>query len=314
MKLFIFLLSLLAVLSASRQQTVEINCTFTASERDYFCLLPRIEISDKTNQTIVFGGNHVSGRRNENVSHIFFEPVSKIPFVLVEMFTTFPNVTDVWMMDIGLTRVQSGAFANAKNLQSLYIRNNSRLTVIEANAFTGASKLEYMELSNNSIEVVHGSAFSRIESVRFLYLNENQIRKLPRNVFKSMKSLELLYLQKNSIETLDGRVLANNPNLSMAFFDNNRINAIGRTFLDGLESLEVLAIRGNNCVDDFFSVYESSTVKLIHKRLRKCFENYDNLDNAEIYTLELHGTISITDEKGNVMNLDNKYLSKFIET
>lgn len=304
MKFIIFLLSGFQLLSAlqAQQKLVEINCSFTASESDYFCLLPHIELSDSENQTIVFGGKHVTGRNNKNVSHIFFEQMSSVPFILVEMFTTFPNVVDIRMMDIGLTRIQSGAFENAKQLETLYIKNNSQLTVIEANAFNGASKLNYVELSNNSIEVIHESSFNGAENVRYLFLNENRIQILPRNVFNWMKSLEFLYLQQNSIETLDGRVLRSNQNLTIAFFDDNKINQIGRTFLDGLLNLEALAVRDNHCVDEYFPLYESSTIEIINKRLTKCYDNYDKRDNVELYTLELQGNLTISDEDGNVIS------------
>lgn len=305
MKLILFLIGLFRLSSSLNNNVVEISCSFTISGSNYYCLLPIIEIEDIKNQTIVFNGQHVSGRDNENVSHVLFEPVSKIPFVLTEMFTTFPNVVEVWMMDIGLTRIQSGDFTSANCLEMLNIKNNSELTVIEANAFAGAHKLNYMELSNNSIENIHGSAFIGLGDVRQLYLRNNHIRKLPTNIFKSLKSLELLYLENNLIETLDGSVLSNNRNLTTAFFDSNKINAIGRTFLDGLEKLEVLAIRSNNCVDDLFSVYESSTIEFMHERLDKCYVNYDKQDTVEIYTLELHGNLLIRDENGNVIKLTN---------
>lgn len=274
MKLIVTIVAIFALLTTISAQTVNINCDFVMLDTRYSCVITGIQVPDDENANIVIGGQHQPGRTNADVQRVRLLDTF-IPFVIKQFFTTFPNVDlfDAW--NSGLTRIQSYAFANATSLRFAYIRATFRLTTVEANAFTGATNLDHIDIFNNRIETVHETAFTGLTNLRFLYMDQNLIVELPANLFRSLTSLEMLWLSDNQLQTLDGRLLENSSRLWIMTVSFNRINAIGRNFFDNLPALVSFAAFQNVCVNNSWSLGGTITIDTVRTALTACFDNFD---------------------------------------
>lgn len=259
--------------SAVTAQTVEITCEFVIFVNDYTCRISGADIADSNNQNFVFVGTHTEGRSNADVQRVLILE-SRIPFVITQLFTTFPNLVRFQVQyDIGMRRVQSNAFANAINLRQIWIQANFGLRSIEANAFSGAPNLSYLSLSNNRIDTIHDSAFEGLRSVQFMWLNGNQIRDLNPNHLRHLEALGWFQASDNLLTTIDGKLFENNWMIQQIGFELNQISAIGRDFLTGRNQLHTFTFSGNKCADFTWFSSTGNTIEILRERLSQCFNN-----------------------------------------
>lgn len=304
MKSFIQVFVIFFAVSTIHGQVQNINCNFVIWNNRYACIIDRVTVPDNQNLVFTIGGNHLPNRSNSDVLEVDIT-VSDIPFIITEIFTTFPNVIIFAIRrgnQSGLLRIQSGAFANAKNLIVLLINNNRNFREIQANAFSGASNLQTLDLSENQIQSIHETAFHGLGSVIRLFLEMNNISELHPNTFRDVTSLRTLHLFRNQLETIDGRLLQNQRSIQILTFDNNRINAIGRNFLDELPILFELSLRDNVCVNRNWLTTNHSFDE-IRRDLEPCFENsveVPETPEGELrrFVLELRGPLSLRFENG----------------
>lgn len=297
LKLQIVLICFLSPLIKA-QTVANVNCNFVLSGNTYSCQIAGTTVSDDENVLFIIGGVHLQGQTNADVERIEVM-VSNIPFIIVQLLTTFPNVHTFSLSSSGLTRIQSNAFSNGTNLRSISITFNP-LTTIAANAFFGASNLEFLDLLGNQLEFIHELAFNGLTSLQQIFGDHNRLQVLHHNVFRTLISLDSLYLANNQLESLDGRLLSNNNNMRRLDIARNQINAIGRNFLDGIPSLSSFNTVGNRCTNSFWTIGGVTTIETVRLALAPCFDNFVEPpeDDVKIFTLELRGSLILRLENG----------------
>lgn len=298
MKLFYNFVIAFALFGASSVTAVTtINCRFFMSVNEYTCTFPILTIPDNENLNITIGGLHQQGLGNDNVTRVEFL-VANVPFIVTQIFTTFPNVNFFTIQNSGLTRIQSNAFTNARNLRTILIILNSQLRTIHENAFIGAPNLLDLNLRGNQIETIHESAFTGLSQVHTLRLHENRIHRLPVNVFSPFVGLGTFSLQDNSLESIDDRLFTNVQRLFQIDISRNQINAIGRNFLEVLPNLSVLSAWENRCVSGAWTIIDRENVR---RALNDCFNNFPSVpDDNDVrrFVLELRGPLFLKFENG----------------
>lgn len=127
---------IIATGSFVKAQTVNLNCYYvninTPQVSIYACILSGIEIEDNENLNFVFGGDHLPGYDDSQVQVVEIT-ASRVPFIITQLFTNFPNLAGLFIHDGGLTRVQSNAFANASNLFQFTVTETPELQELQAN-------------------------------------------------------------------------------------------------------------------------------------------------------------------------------------
>lgn len=261
-----------ATIINAQNEIGSIDCEFWNDTRDnlYICNIFATSIDDVDNQNFKITGDHRPNQTNSDVTAVTFQ-LSKIPFVVPEIFSTFPNIFYYYVRDAGLNRIQSFAFVDAANVEAIRIIENP-LTSIEAFAFTGATKLRDLILEKNAIHSIHEQAFIGTCNIDWIMLNHNAIQDLPPNVFRPLQNIQDLYLYNNTIQRIDGRTFASNSKLKIINLKGNEIHAIERNFLRGLQSLIGLNLEGNRCANEFF--YQQPLTE-IEAALSECFDNFD---------------------------------------
>lgn len=263
-------LVILSTCSLALSQNVNLYCEFWVGN-GYGCNFDQVTVIDDPHQSFTIGGQHNPGRTNADVRQIHHQD-SQIPFVISELFATFPNTIDVFFRRSGLTRFQSDAFRYAGNLEFVSASGNP-LREIQANAFNGAAKLMYIDMWNNEVETVHENAFNGLESLIELRVTGSRILTLPVNVFSPLPNLQIAQFDVNLIESLDGRIFENNPTLRTIGFSGNRITAIGREFLNGLSELRTLNFNSNLCVDRMWIIGGVTSIENVIEDLQPCFNS-----------------------------------------
>jgi Leucine-rich repeat (LRR) protein len=201
---------------------------------------------------------------------------SNVTSVISQIFSTFPNLRDIFIHESGLRRIQSNAVIDATQLIRVTISENREMRTIFADAFSGAPNLENLQLADNAIEFIHPQAFSGLTHVALINLNGNNLRQLHENVLRQMPNLEMASFNWNFIEVIPSRLFFNNRKLRQAGFMDNQINAIGRSFLTPLftDDMNWVFFGGNLCVDSALN-FRQMNIDRMKDILRNCFENYD---------------------------------------
>lgn len=290
--------AILAALSATQAQDFNVDCDFqvTGLWQAYTCVIENVTIPDNENFNIIFGGQHLEGRDDSQVErvHIWF---SNIPFIMSQVFTTFPNL-EVLSHGTNLTRIQPNAFANASSLLEFYTSSGPQLTTIPANAFAGATSLTWLLIRDCGIQTIDENAFSGLSQLLDLFLQNLEIRELPADVFRPLELVEIIYLNNNLLESLPGRLFEANPHLFWINLNYNRIDAIERDFIDNKQALERLEFRENLCASDVWDTwFEGVTLDTMREGLRTCFDNFEGGD-VKIFVMELRGHMTIRDQNG----------------
>lgn len=283
------------VASLVKSQIVPLDCEFVDINGDYICNLRGITLGDNENQSIAIGGDHLPERDEFSVTSVVIED-SDIPFIITQIFTTFPYLDRLTIRASGLQRIQPYAFANAYFLHRLHITYSPELRHLPANSFHGAWSIQELEIAYCGLESIHEDAFDGLAAIYVLALSHNNIRQLPPNVFRPLYAMELFFVFSNQIESLDGRLFEANPWLTRVDFSNNQIDAVGRNFFDPLILLAGFAFNGNICADAHWNTGGEVTVDTIREALETCFINFENL--PKVFTMELHGTLIIRHENG----------------
>lgn len=297
-------------------QNVNVDCNFMFTNGLYSCHLFEVSVPDNDNANIILGGSHLVGFGNGNVNAVFII-TSEIPFIISQMFTTFPNLNTLVILTGGLSRIQPNAFANAQNLRFLQIEQTPTLRNLPANAFLGASGVTSLLIFQTQLDTIHSDAFNGLGALTFLDLTQNQLWSFPNDVFRPLVSLQNLLLQNNVLQTLNGNLLAANSELLVVNLANNQINAIERNFLDGMPQLFVFNANSNICVSQQWVTGGAVTIDTIRQGLSTCFDNFEtvttdppvtteepgttDIPDGEVkrYFLELRGTLRILDEDDN---------------
>jgi hypothetical protein len=281
-----------------RTQTINVNCSFIGSGESYRCSLFRVVIPDIQNANFVIGGNHDKDRSDADVMRIEISE-STIPFVIPQLFSTFSNVRTLRISRAGLLRIQSNAFSSARNLEEIIIDFNENFQTVEANAFTGSRNLRILRIYNNNIRKIHETAFAELDRLQNLQAHRNSIEELPARLFSSLTSLDFLSLEFNNLTSLDGQLFSNTNRLRVLNFSSNQINAIGRNFLDGLTSIEIIGMARNVCVDNGW-VIGQTTIEDVARDLEPCFRNSAERPPNELrrFVLEFRGPLTLRYENG----------------
>ena len=128
---------------------------------------------------------------------------------------------------VGLTSLRRGDFAGLANVRTLYITEQSQLTVLPPGAFEGLTGLEELRAFENGITTVSTGAFHGLTSLRKLLLHDNRISRIEAGAFTGLVALETLVLHRNRIEAFPFDELEALPALKRLHITDNPGHAHG---------------------------------------------------------------------------------------
>ena len=128
---------------------------------------------------------------------------------------------------VRLTSLRRGDFAGLANVRTLYITEQSQLTVLPPGAFDGLTGLEELRAFENGITTVSTGAFRGLPSLRKLLLHDNRISRIEAGAFTGLVALETLVLHRNRIERFPFDELEALPALKRLHITDNPGHAHG---------------------------------------------------------------------------------------
>lgn len=125
-------------------------------------------------------------------------------------------------------------------------------------------------MSGNEIEELNESVFEKLRGLKSLDLASNKLMKVPSNILQNLPNLQNVSLENNRIKVIDPNLFSTNTKLVNIWLNNNKIKDINPKSFQNLIELEYLDLRGNDCVDQYYS--ESSLQDLKSDLARKCLQ------------------------------------------
>jgi Leucine-rich repeat (LRR) protein len=257
-------------------EKIPVDCFFFIDQiDDYSCAFMGVTIENNVSLNFIIGGDHYPDKSNDDVTYLKIED-STIPFIFKEIFETFPNIAEMSVNRGGLVTFQKNAFFKAENLRSLWIINN-HLTVLYPHAFVGATNLRFLILNSNRIKSIDEHALVGLNSLGHLQLRDNEIEELPKNLFRPAIRFRSFYANRNNFTRINGDMFARKYQIYQIDFPLNEIDAIERSFMDNLNTINQINLLGNKCVNRFFILGTTVTFETMREALEPCFVNYEKL-------------------------------------
>lgn len=241
-------------------------------------------------------GQHATGRANEDVRNlrILNSTINRIPALI---FTVFPNIEAVEVLNCGVMRFVPPDFYQAKALRELRVVDNDGLSLGNS-AFFYLNILETLILDNNNLSAIGATPFTSLVSLQTLSLANNQIRTLTPRMMSPLRNLRTFDVSNNVVEEIDGRLFFNSPLVEIINLSGNRINAVGASIVNINENLQQIWFEGNNCIDQNFVIGTGVDLGTIRENLAECFTN--SPFGTQI-TLNVAGSLVIFDENDQVL-------------
>ena len=269
-------ITLLLVFATSASATT-LKCEFSRNTMfGYVCEIRSVDLLAEEKVTIEHADHH-KGKTDADVKMISFGQ-STVNFVPNQIFTTFPNLEILDLLNVSMTKWNRDYIKNGKNLKRIWLAHNdlrelvdnsfmgatgvenlvlhnNKIGKISDKAFNGLLQLKSIELQNNFMTSLAGNFFSPLKKLVEINLNENQITKIDGNIFNGAVKLEFLNLGENQISTLPENLFSNQQNLTLVFLHKNQIEKLPNRLFSGCPGLMELRLDNNQIKDipnDFF--------------------------------------------------------------
>ena len=181
--------------------------------------------------------------RTEQVKVAILDRLRRIDDCAVVTVANLSWVSYLYMMDSGITSLQSGDFAGLSNLSQLDIFGGS-ITALPADVFSGLTKLEGLQLYNNELSALPDSVFSGLTALEVLGLKGNKLQTLPANAFSDLTNLEVLNLANNKLTSLPANAFSGLQNLKYLWLTRHELTELPATVFSGLKALMILEMPG----------------------------------------------------------------------
>ncbi|XP_068674807.1 vasorin-like [Montipora foliosa] len=189
-----------------------------------------------------------------------------------------------------LNDLKSIPTASVPPATNILILQETQVSNIPQNAFTGLHNLERISVSENPLVSVAGDAFEGLTSLAYLFLDNNNLTQVSVDSLRGMTALIKFTASRNNLNTLPDGIFADTVNLRKLHLDHNKLTSVSSTLLTGLTKVDFLAMSNNMISDVSTTAFNSMASSLVHlnldhNRLREF--PFDSLQNFTAL-MELH--------------------------
>ena len=142
----------------------------------------------------------------------------------------------------GLTEVPSDIPEETKRV---FLRHNN-IRELRADQFSHLYQCEALYLGWNSISVIEAGALRGLTKLGTLELVDNELQEIRADTWEGLSSLSVLDFTINYITAIPQGCFQHIPNLTRLWFKNNQIPAVMSENFSKLSKLQELILRGNN--------------------------------------------------------------------
>lgn len=221
----------------------EVFCTFgTLTFWGYTCGIVNQTITD--NSKVIFNIDKIDrGKSYNDVNCVEFVD-SKISFVPLEIFTTFPSADRLIFMNNRFRKWNKQFLKNGSNLVA-FANVNNLLELLDDDSFSSALDLLVLSVYNNRISEISRDAFRGLRQLAILQLSGNKLTSIDENLFRDLESLEMLDLFDNELAILPLGIFNGNKKLETLRLDGNKFCVIASGVFDRNSNLKSLNLTNN---------------------------------------------------------------------
>ena len=186
------------------------------------------------------------------------------------------TISEVTISDAGIYNISSLNLCALTRLTNLVLRNNS-VTRIEIGAFSGVSKLHYLDLSFNKISFIQPGAFKDSALLMSLNISHNSLSTVGYGIFRGLTYLNTLDMSYNNIKDLQSERFYEVQSLANLIADHNKITEINPEEFAGT-SLSKLSIGDNLLSCHVLVKFKKLGVPFEITAIKKDEHNGENID------------------------------------
>jgi Leucine-rich repeat (LRR) protein len=199
------------------------------------------------------------------------------------LFSTLTSLKSLDLSTNKITEIQKETFRFLRALNMLDLSFNY-LTELDKDLFANNANLLILNLIQNYLRVGLGDivlvprqfdpSFLRpLVNLEEIYIHYNQLQEVWNNTFATNTKLEIVSFWGNNIDAIHSALFSTTPLIKELYFIDNFITKIDRNLLTVLPNLELLALGGNDCINENFFTINATT----RSSLGGCFFNYDGM-------------------------------------
>ena len=181
-------------------------------------------------------------------------PGFKISTLAPDTFKDMPRLNRITLMGLGISTIESGAFANLPSLQYVELGFEERLgSIPPGSAFVGVPVLTSFLMKHSPIRSLEETTFAGWPALESIALIDCALNRIPSNAFRKLTSLRNIYLSRYvsyptfwpSITSVATEAFANLTVLEHVELSNNGITSLGPHTFSHLPALGRVNLEGN---------------------------------------------------------------------
>ncbi len=159
---------------------------------------------------------------------------------------TFPNLEVLTLSGCFIHDIDAKCFVGVSQLTIINLTNNA---LEQPPHFTGASRLQMIDLSYNQIKTLSKDNLQRypfdgLRSILDLYLNHNMLKSLGADAFHGLTALRKLHINNNILRTIDADTFFNLKQLDIIDLSHNQIQVLSSDQLN-TQSMQKIVLHDN---------------------------------------------------------------------
>lgn len=158
--------------------------------------------------TVTFGGQHLPNLTNADVRGVEIR-ASNTPFVIQQIFTTFPNIIGLFIHN---SKLETISIPDSVQLQQIDFHRNN-ISRIADGTFSGQRQLRSLRVSSSYVESIEPAAFTGAENLIRIDLSYNKLTEIVPPTFQSLPNLVHADLSDNLLTAMRCGIFGMNANL-----------------------------------------------------------------------------------------------------
>ena len=198
---------------------------------------------------------------------------------LVNLFSHSQLLETIDMRSAGIVslwypKFNHSLFRGLRNLTTLWLSRNDRLTKLQSGTFLDQSSLAELDVRSCQLNMIEPGAFIGLHSLQTLRLDRNRLHSLPRNVFQGMKRLTNLHLDHNQLTSFDKHIFIDTTIVCLTLSDNQVVKLSHATFRPVESVFKIMDISWNplecNCKVKWLLQWFQRSVEVMNKNVTLC--------------------------------------------
>lgn len=166
--------------------------------------------------------------------------------VFREIFDDIKKVNSLSIVDSNLGNIDNTSFIVNFHPTIFILRlEQSNITVIKSQAFSGLKNLSELDLYENNLETIERGAFIGLLNLKIIRINEPRLISISEGIFNGLNALTNLQFDYSGISHINANAFAG-LNLQILKFSKNNLSHLENGIFNGLDELVYLFLDQNN--------------------------------------------------------------------